>query len=209
MELIVVLGVFIISILMITEIFMIFNRSQKKILECQRLQNDISYTVEMMARSIRLGSIDYESYSNTVDNPEERLYLNDASGRKITFEKVSDESAGCVDAQSSPCIISGFDRNADGIIASDEKAAITSKGIKIDDLKFFIFPTSDPYFNRTCLADTDCTAGKLQCDLAVNLCKVEDQQPVITIVFSVTQATGVEPITMTLQTSVSSREYYR
>ncbi|MFH0856365.1 MAG: hypothetical protein V1860_00510 [bacterium] len=49
----------------------------------------------------------------------------------------------------------------------------------------------------------------MQCDLAVNLCKVENQQPTVTIVFSVTQATGVEPVTMTLQTSVSSREYYR
>ncbi|MFH0856366.1 MAG: type II secretion system protein [bacterium] len=105
MELIVVLGVFTISTLMITEIFMIFNRSQRKILERQRLQNDINYTVEMMARSIRLGSINYVNYAGAIGNPEERLYLNDASGRKVSFEKASDQSEGCVDAQSSPCII--------------------------------------------------------------------------------------------------------
>ncbi|MFH0857022.1 MAG: prepilin-type N-terminal cleavage/methylation domain-containing protein [bacterium] len=209
MELIVVLGVFTTSALIITEIFIISNKSQRKILEYQRLQSDASYTAEVIARAVRLGSIDYESYEDAVNNPADKLFITDAAGRKIVFKKAADQDGGCVNDESSPCLISGFDMNGDSIIAADEEAAITPKGIKIDDLKFFIFPAADPYFNKTCERDEDCAAGKKQCDLVTNLCAVENHQPIVTIVFSVTQASGIEPITITLQTSVSSREYHR
>ncbi len=208
MELVVVLGIFTMSALIITEIFIIANNSQRKVLEYQKLQSDASYTMEIMARAARLGTIDYESYGN-VAIPESRLLLKDSSGKKAAFRKASDQDGGCADAQSSPCIISGADLNADGVIGADEEASINPKGVKIEDLKFFIFPATDPYYKKTCDSDGDCISGKKICDMVTNLCEAEDQQPAVSIIFSAMQASGAEPAKISLQTAVSSREYYR
>lgn len=207
MELVVVLGVFSTSIFIITEIFMFTNRSQKKVLAYQKAQSDASYTLETMARAVRLGKIDYVHYT-TVSNPEDELYVFDSDGRQEVFKKAT--GADCVNAASSPCIVAGIDQNADG--TADQFAAITPKGIKVSDLKFYIVPANDPFYVKACAIDADCTSGLGLCDAVTKLCKVADIQPMVTIVLSTVEAepSSLEtPVSVILQTTVSSREYYR
>ncbi|MFH1192050.1 MAG: type II secretion system protein [bacterium] len=207
MELVVVLGVFSISIFIITEIFMFTNRSQKKVLAYQKVQSDASYALETMARAVRLGKIDYAHYT-TVNNPEEELYVFDSDGRQAVFEKAT--GADCANAASSPCIAAGIDQDADG--TADQFAAITPKGIKVSDLKFYIVPVSDPFYVKACSAHADCASGIGLCDVATQLCEVADIQPMVTIVLSTIEAepsSQETPVSVTLQTTVSSREYYR
>lgn len=204
------LGIFSISSLLITEIFMTVNKTQRRVVEYQRVQSDISYTLEVIARAVRLGTIDYPSYSNVVNNPETTLYLKDADGRQTVFKKGLNHDDKCVDDQSSPCIVSGFDLDADGIIKSEEEeASITPRGIRVSDLKVYISPGIDPFMMSVCSVETqveDCISDVC---LANGFCYIPNQQPVVTIVVMATDINAVNPITMTLQTTVSSREYYR
>ncbi len=207
MELVVVLGVFSTSIFIITEIFMFTNRSQKKVLAYQKVQSDASYALETMARAVRLGRIDYAHYT-TVSNPEEELYVFDSDGRQAVFKKGT--GADCVNAVSSPCVVAGIDQDANG--TAEQFAAITPKGIKITDLKFYIVPVDDPFYVSACSANEDCISGIGICDTVTNLCRVSDKQPMVTIVISTIEAeppSQEAPVSVTLQTTVSSREYYR
>lgn len=212
MEMVVVLGIFSISAVVITEIFMTNNRTQKEIFEYQKLQSDVSYTVETIARAMRMGTIDYmnASYPNqTVSNPGDKLIIYDKDHRQTIFKKANNPGEGCVDAYSSPCIISGFDMDADGLEAS-EQASITPQNVKIDDLKFYILPITNPFLSKTCANGSDCPSGV--CPIS-RFCQVPNQQPMVTIVISATQSghgvNSANPLSVTLQTSVSSRQYYR
>ncbi|MFH0854313.1 MAG: hypothetical protein V1891_02370 [bacterium] len=209
MELVVVLGVFSISSLIITEIFMTINKTQRRIVEHQKIQSDISYTLEVIARAVRLGSIDYSYYSDAVNNPETSLYLKDAEERQTVFIKGLNQADKCVDDQSSPCIISGFDLDADGAIEDSEKASITPKGIKISDLKFYINPIIDPFLYTLCAAETQIEDCLSDVCMPSGFCQIPNKQPIVSISISATDVSGANPITMTLQTTVSSREYYR
>lgn len=188
---------------------MVVNKTQKRVMEYQRAQSDISYSLEVIARAVRLGTIDYLGYSSQISNPQTVLYLKDADGRPITFKEGADQSEKCADDESSPCIVSGFDLDADGLIENGEEASITPKGIRITDLKFYISPTIDPFLNTPCAAVTqveDCLSDV--CEVS-GFCQVPDRQPIVTIVISAQDTAVSNPVAMTMQTTVSSREYYR
>lgn len=210
-ELMVVLSVFSLSVLIIIETFMLANRSQRKILEQQKLHSDLSYTLETIARAVRLGSIDYAYYSNSIINPLDELYLSNADGGQVVFKKGENQADGCVDDESSPCVILGVDLDVDGdVIAAegDEFASLTAKGISINNVKFYVTPGSSPFLKVSCLVNEDCTAPGSTC-LQTKLCSVPDEQPIVTIVLSANTLDARKTETMNLQTTVSSRAYYR
>ncbi|MFC1613368.1 type II secretion system protein [Patescibacteria group bacterium] len=206
MELIVVIGLFMTSVLIITEILMMINKSQKNIMEYQKLQSDVSYTLEVIARSIRLGTIDYASYSLGISNPEDELYLFDVNGKQTIFKLANNQAEGCTTNNSSPCVIEGVDTDVDGVV--DYYGAITPKGVKINSLKFYITPTNNPFLSRQCAVVGDCPSAVC---LASGFCQVPDQQPMVTIIISAEQSETIvsNPATISLQTTVSSRQYYR
>jgi len=206
MELIVVVGVFIISILIIMEILVMMNKSQKYIMEYQKLQSDTAYTLEVIARSVRLGTIDYTPYPGEIINPEDELYLFDVNGKQTIFKLANSQAEGCATDNSSPCVLEGIDPDLDGVV--DYFGAITPRGVKINSLKFYITPTNDPFLSQQCAVADDCPSDVC---LASGFCEVPDKQPMITIVIAAEQSETVisDPATISLQTTVSSRQYYR
>lgn len=214
MELIVVMGVFSISSMIIVEIFMFTNKSQKKVIQAQRLQSDLSYTLETMARAVRLGKIDYDAYyviygNGAIPSPVNELFLKDADGRQVVFKKGMNAADGCPNDESSPCIIQGIDTDANG--TADQFASLTPRGLKIVDTetRFYVWPTIDPFLRQACAGDMDCDYS-VSC-LVTKLCAVPNQQPVVTMTLSTIQTDKAEtdPMKMNVQTSVSSRQYYR
>lgn len=64
MEIIVVLAVFSTTTILAIDLFMTVNNLQRKTSAIQRVQSDIRYALEFMAREVKNGTIDYEYYKH-------------------------------------------------------------------------------------------------------------------------------------------------
>lgn len=152
MELLVVLGIFSTVVTAATDIFIMSNRSQRKIFALERTQADARFTMETMAREIRTGALDYDYYGATLEEPGpvDELALVDSTGKKIRFHKSSDTGL-CADAVSLPCLVVSLDGGG--------SAAITPKGVRVFDAAFYLLPKSDPTEFNT---DTGTYAADIQ-----------------------------------------------
>lgn len=140
MELLVVLTIFSMVVTTATDIFLLTNRSQRKIFGLERTQADARYTLEAIAREVRTGSVDYAYYagrSTALATPDAELALIDATNSPLKF-KVSDASneALCADANSRPCLLV--------TVGSGSPSAITPKNVAVRTAKFYVSPGTDP-----------------------------------------------------------------
>ncbi len=137
MEMVVVLGLFSLTVATASDIFIMSNRAQRKVFSMERAQADARYTLEAMVREIRNDLVDYQYYSGTVPLPADSLALIDENSSQIVFEK-SDAATGqyCADADSQPCLLVTVDGSA--------PAPITPKSVRLRNLKFYVAPYRDP-----------------------------------------------------------------
>ncbi|HSD12131.1 MAG TPA: prepilin-type N-terminal cleavage/methylation domain-containing protein [Patescibacteria group bacterium] len=140
MELLVVLSIFSMVVTTATDIFLLTNRSQRKIFGLERTQADARYTLEAIAREVRTGSIDYAYYAGRgtpLGTPDAELALIDATNSPLKF-KVSDASNQglCADANSRPCLLV--------TVGANSPSAITPKNVAVRTAKFYVGPTVDP-----------------------------------------------------------------
>lgn len=183
-EMMVVLAIFSIATVVIVDIFMTASRAQRRTLAIQKIQTDAQYSLEAMAREIRMDSIDYawSGYVGGINIPDEELALRDADDNSIIFKK---DSANCPTGTTNCLAVS--------LNGGTTWASITSKGINVEDLKFYIDPPVDPF--------------KVNAGYTYD----SDHQPRVTIVL-VTKGVGGRPDeqkTVYLQTTVSNRIYRR
>ncbi len=190
MELLVVLTIFSMVVTTATDIFLLTNRSQRKIFGLERTQADARYTLEAIAREVRTGTIDYAYYAGRaaqLATPDAELALLDAANSPLKF-KVSDSGteALCADANSRPCLLV--------TVGANPPAAITPKNVAVRTAKFYVAPTSDPM-------SYDVTTGSYASNV----------QPHVTIVL-VLESRGDragEQSVVYLQTTATSRGYKR
>ncbi len=177
MEVVIVLLIFTLASLLIAEIFVNIQAAGQRTRDLQSSYTNARYILEVMAREIRAGTIDYNQYALGVDNPVEVLYLKTSEGSTLAFSRgINCESTG-VD-----CVY--INRDGGGI------NIITSPKLHVWKLDFYITPLTTPFPSVV----NDSTP---------------DVQPQVTIVLK-TVSTGVKQQTSTyLQTSVTSRAYYR
>ncbi|MFH0853648.1 MAG: type II secretion system protein [bacterium] len=78
MEIVLVLGIFSTSLLLVMNIFTTSANLQRRTLLSQRLTRDARYTMETMARSVRMGTVDYDFYKGRTDyiSIEQVYFLN-------------------------------------------------------------------------------------------------------------------------------------
>jgi len=140
MELLVVLTIFSTVVTSATDIFLLTNRSQRKIFGLERAQADARFTIEAITREIRTGSIDYAYYAGRAAPmaiPDAELALIDSSNTKIKFEvSTVSNQALCADAQSRPCLLV--------TVGTNPAVAITPKKVAVRTAKFYIEPLTDP-----------------------------------------------------------------
>ncbi len=142
MEMVVVLAIFVISISMITETFILVARAQRRIMVEEIVYSNASYALNLMAQYIRVDTIDYNSYPSVpLSSPSQVLHLisNDGTDTKTAF-KLCDTS---VDTCSCPsgvtrCLLMSIDGGATW-------QSVTPKGIEVKKLEFYPAPLTDPF----------------------------------------------------------------
>ena len=140
MELLVVLTIFSTVVTSATDIFLLTNRSQRKIFGLERSQADARFTLEAITREVRTGTVDYAYYAGRAAPlavPDYELALIDSSNTKIKFETSTvSTQALCADAQSRPCLLV--------TVGTNPAVAITPKNVAVRTAKFYIEPLADP-----------------------------------------------------------------
>lgn len=182
-EMLVVLAIFSVATVVIVDIFMMASRAQRRTLTIQKIQSNVRFSVEAMARETRMDMIDYDYYGGTVISPTTILALRDQDDNQIIFRKSSEDCPLGTDQ----CLVVSIDGGTNW-------ASITSKGVRVISLDFYITPAVDPFKLNTENGTYD-----------------SDDQPRVTIILSA-EGVGVRPeeqTTVNLQTTVSNRIYRR
>ena len=131
-EVLVAIAIFVSSITAISAIFAYSSKSQRTTEAISEVQSDARFAMEVMAQSIRRGSIDYASsqYEGSIDsNPQAVLVLRDNANNQIWFKRAISGSTGVVQM------------SEDGIEWFD----LTPIDVDIDLLKFYLSPLTDPF----------------------------------------------------------------
>lgn len=185
MELLVVLGVFSMTVAITSAIFLQSNQAQRRVLAITAAQADLRFALEAIVREVRAGTIDYATYegSGGIPVPADRLVVLSASGERLEFYEETEPSV-CPSGIAACLAV-----KVDGTPQS-----VTSAGVELRDLTFFISPQADPF----------------TLDEASGLYKA-DAQPLVTIALKVaTVGRRAEDVAvMNAQTTVAARTYVR
>ncbi len=185
MELLVVMGVFSLTVTIASAIFIQSNRAQRRVLALTTAQADVRFALEAIVREVRGGQVDYATYerSGGVPIPAAALLIKSADGRHLKFHASTD-----------PTVCPG---NVAGCLAVDvdgQTQSVTSSGVNLQSLTFFISPQADPF----------------SVDEASGLYKA-DSQPLVTVSMKVKVAGSKteDAAVLSAQTTVASRAYVR
>jgi len=175
-------------------------RQQRGVNAEQKVASNARDVIEAVAREIRMDSIDYERHLITANPPDDltgpiqHLYLKNSTGQAIEFKY----DPANVNAQ------------MNGVV-------LNSNDIHIRDLSFFIRPTSDPFFIRSCDVNLDCDILTYPVKppgvcLSSGMCQLVNDQPSVTIVLRAQLRNITDPTRQSyidLQTTVTTRRYER
>lgn len=185
MELLVVMGIFSLTVALTSSIFLLSNQAQRRVLAITAAQADMRFTLESIVREVRAGFIDYETYeaSGGIQVPSANLILRSASGARLEFYMETNPSI-CP-----PGVAACLAVRVDGVSQS-----VTSSGVLLENVTFFITPQADPFM----------------IDEGSGLYK-SDEQPVVTVAMKV-RTQGKKPediVVLNAQTTISARSYVR
>ncbi len=199
MEMIVVVTIFSILIMATSDIFMRAQRTQRKTAALQRLQDDARFLMQKVTSELQAGSIDYADvvYTNAQSCDAEApsaikpvdgnsiLALRRFDGSHLYIKKETTPGV-CVNEESTPCLAMSDDNSI--------WSSASSKGVTIESLVFYISPDKDPF---------------LFCDQTASY--IRDAQPRVTISLkaSATVKGLRDAAKLSIQTTISSREYKR
>lgn len=185
MELLVVMGVFSMTVAMTSAIFIQSNRAQRRVLALTSAQADLRFALEAIVREVRGGQIDFATYegSGGIQVPSDTLIIKSASGSRLKF--YAETSAAICPGNVAKCLAVNVDGQAQ---------SVTSSGITLQNLTFIISPQSDPF-------TVDAGSGLYKAD----------SQPLVTVAMKVkssgSQSEGFA--ILSAQTTVASRTYAR
>lgn len=164
-ELLMVTAIFSITIVLAVDIFLLVTKVQRKTVTSQRLQGDARFVMELIAKDVRLGELDYSFYTSLAaqcgvggappDNaecdvdlsqPTDVLAVRDAQGELIIYRRT--------DAQGDTDWSTWDNPTGDGIEvcigdclddALSVWETITPRGIKVVGSQFLIRPAASPF----------------------------------------------------------------
>lgn len=218
-EMIVVLGIFTTVVLITLALYLNITQTQKRIVSLQKIQEDVRYTMEAMAQSIRLSSINYSFYKDPNNDgdysdainlyPQSNsqpaiLALIDQAGNDVFYGKSGYTLKFCSTNTTATCDYSNIAYWSD----------ITPAEVNIVNLEFLITPSADPFSSPTNLPSncsnlaTPCPKG-YQCQASA--CKYfsdgKNFQPKVRIMLSTQGASAAlkERASISVQTTVTSR----
>jgi len=159
-EMIVALSVFMIIILIATNVYVVINNSQRKVATMQKIQDDVRYLTEVIAQDIRLGKINYDFYINkqidlhpNASTPISVLAVINQLGESVFYWQAADNTVRyCQQESSTDCDLSDYESGWQNV---------TPESVEITELEFIITPSADPFTEvteRSCTTDGDCTS---------------------------------------------------
>lgn len=224
-EIIVVVAVFSVTVLVATNIFLLSSRSQRLATSAQKIQGDIRFALEAIAREVRFGTIDYDCYDGVppacdpsgvpinleVDEGLTNLLaIVDSSGNKIRF--MVDPFATIGSSKLYVCLEKAETPSIDECQFEPGWEQVTPEGVKVipGGTNFYISPHRSPFV----LCDPVST-GYLKCQVpAIPGDPVSpyltDEQPRVTVTIQTEQEVdeiGKERSSM--QTTITSRVFVR
>ncbi|MFZ5391063.1 MAG: PulJ/GspJ family protein [Patescibacteria group bacterium] len=189
MELVVVLGVFSIVVILVTDIFFIITRAQRSLVASQAVQRDMRFVIESIVKDVQQGLVDYSYYQSQVPAvnlkdpitgqilPQSVLALVDNTGRAVRYRFVDAQSGQPARLE----ISRGVSGNWDSLLSDDVILIV---------VRFYLVPSTDPFLESA----------------------ASQQQPRVTIILSgqavPTSGTSL-PATFFLQTTALTRSYLR
>jgi|SRR3989344_1411832 len=184
-EVVVALGVFAIASTASLGIFVRSNQVQKRTANAQRQISDARYALEVMAREVRMGQVDYNysGYDSPLPFLQNVLAVRDVDDQPVRFRRFEVETGRYV------IQVCGL-----ATCGVNDWLDITPEDLSIERLDFYISPSQDPFVWDAGLVDYP-----------------SDQQPLVTIVLETVgtyQEGEVNKIT-NFQTTVASRKYSR
>lgn len=187
-EMMVAITVFATATVMITNLFLVFNRAQRRAEASQNIQSDARQVLATMVDRVRSGEIDYAYYATPVANPETELAIVASDGFSYLIRRSDTDFANtvCPTAASTPCLEISNDGGA-------TFSAMTSESLKVVGVQFYISPVESPL--------TESSPGVY----------AYDEQPRVTMVIGLqgTSSHAAEQGTTFVQTTVSSRVLLR
>lgn len=186
-EMIVATAIFATASLIITDLFLISNRAQRRAESSQAVQSDARVLLANITERIRSGEIDYTAYAGVIPKPSDTLAIIDERGRSIVIRN-SDTvftNTVCPSAISTPCL----EISEDG---GTTFQPMTSERIRLVGMQFYIDPPESPLMQ----------GGGVY---------LYDIQPRVTVVMGLqgTSSNAAELGTTFVQTTVSSRVLLR
>jgi len=185
MELLVVMGIFSLTVALTSSIFLLSNQAQRRVLAITSAQADLRFALEAIVREVRAGTIDYETYeaSGGIQIPADRLIVVSASGSRLEFY-----------AETSPAVCPPGVARCLAVRVDGVSQSVTSSGVLLENLTFFITPQADPFTIHE-------ASGLYN----------SDAQPLVTLAMKVrTQGRRPEDIvTLNAQTTIAARSYVR
>jgi hypothetical protein len=123
----------------LTDIFLLSQRAQNKLVGETKIQADARFVMEVLAREIRMNMIDYAAIDPADQaDPLTLTYLplRDLEGNTLMFIATS-SSSGICETGATNCL--AVKRN------NSTWASITPSGVNVVSAKFNIYPNQDPF----------------------------------------------------------------
>lgn len=213
-ELLLVTAVFSVAVLMSTTVYSQRQNDQRRVLLRQQEVSDSRYLLETMARSIRVGTINYLYYDSEVTNPTDILTTTDQGG--TTY---------CYKFQGTEIVTTSSNTRID--CGGGTWTPINSTDLLVDDFKVFITPRSDPFLglpttchtgatlvDQTCQCtdSNDCYSDQECIDTGAaslaDICRPALAQPTVTLVLQThVIGAGFGNLSINMQTTVASHVY--
>lgn len=183
MEIVVGLALFGVALISLTDIYLLSQTTQNKLVGETKIQADARFVIELLAREVRMSMIDYQAINPADYSPAlDYLPLVDTAGNTTIFITTS-----------SPYICEPGTTSCLAVKQNDSAwASITPRGVNILRADFYVYPEADPFAittNRYAASST----------------------PRVTIILASENITSrqAERNIQNLQTTVSSRVYKR
>lgn len=180
MEVLVVVAIFSTAMVAVTDMFLMSNRAERKVLGREQLASTARVAVEQMARGVRQGRIDYARYADPAEGgalalEDTRLFLTAPGGGTASFRR---SETGCPTG-SSPCLL---------VEENGESASLTPQGAVVEQFSVIVNPVTDPFTSPPGSAVP---------------------QPTVTVILALRSGSGASAASVRVQTTVASRLYVR
>jgi len=144
MEILVVLGLFVVLTTIIINIFILTLRSQRQTSARQVTLANLRYVIEKIARQVKTSEIDYDKYAN-ISGPVNTLFLINSNGDQVSYTRDIDQRIKLI-----------IKKDNGGEIITEESFLTDKNEIEVVNLDFYIEPTTDPFQDERCRENNDC-----------------------------------------------------